>query len=453
MEERLTSVRATGPRLIKRLRLLKAVGLCAVGFAAVSLGMGGCGSNEDGDTAKTTDDLDKRLNELRAVPYTSVTEEPVEAHESGVVHYDPAKAWNGYNLFSAQVTPRAYLLDMNGNVVREWRYPERAKGLWHHVVMLADGSAVIVNMYNHLLKLDWDSELVWKRPMYVHHDVVELPDGSFYVIGVELWTYRGLIVRFPAIVHLTSEGEQTSKWSSLRHLDEIKQVFDTRSFLDTVLDSMLARNAWPAVYDEITKRPEIFDAGDGEVQYDHFHMNTINLLPDTPLGRTDNRFGAGNLLVCFRNVNQIGVIEKGTMRPVWAWGEGVLEWPHHPTMLENGNILVFDNGVKRGYSRVIEIDPGAGTIVWDYVGEPPESFYSYGKGSAQRLPNGNTLICSGDQGRTFEVTRDGEIVWEWFNPMITGRRRVQIYRMMRLSPDVVEPLLRDGNGAGDEVRG
>jgi hypothetical protein len=417
--------------------------LCLV---AVSLSIACCGSKEDDDAAKATKELDKRLNELRAVPYTSVTEEPVEPSESGVVRYDSTKAWNGYNLYSAQITPRVFLLDMDGYLVREWRYPEEAKGLWHHVIMLADGSAVIVNMYNHLLKLDWNSGLVWKRPLYVHHDVVELTGGTFYAIGVEVWKYRGLIVRFPAILHLTSEGEEITKWSSFSHLDEIKQVFDTKSFLDTVLDSMLARgDSWLAVYDEIAKRPEIFDAGASEVQYDHFHMNTLNPIPATPLGRDDERFTAGNLLICFRNVNQIGILDRDTMKPVWAWGEGELEWPHHPTMLDDGDILIFDNGVKRKYSRVIELDPVTETIEWEYVATPPESFYSYGKGSAQRLPNGNTLICSGDQGRTFEVTRDGEIVWEWLNPMITGKRRVQIYRMMRLSPDVVEPLLKSAN--------
>jgi hypothetical protein len=174
-------------------------------------------------------------------------------------------------------------------------------------------------------------------------------------------------------------------------------------------------------------------------------MNTVSILPDTPAGRADARFRAGNLLTCFRNVNQIAVLDRDTMEIVWAWGEGDLEWPHHPTMLDDGSILIFDNGVVREYTRVIELDPISETIMWEYVGDPPESFYSPTRGSAQRLPNGNTLICEGDRGRCFEISRAGEIVWEWINPATDDRgRRAQIYRMMRYQPEFIESLLEAG---------
>ncbi|MFH1311850.1 MAG: arylsulfotransferase family protein, partial [Candidatus Eisenbacteria bacterium] len=85
--------------------------------------------------------------------------------------------------------------------------------------------------------------------------------------------------------------------------------------------------------------------------------------------------------------------------------------------------------------------PVTETVKWQYIGDPPRSFYSEQKGSAQRLPNGNTLICDGDNGRAIEVTMAGEIVWEWLNPATEEGRRVQVYRMIRLDPGVVEPLL------------
>ena len=57
-------------------------------------------------------------------------------------------------------------------------------------------------------------------------------------------------------------------------------------------------------------------------------------------------------------------------------------------------------------------------------------------GSAQRLPNGNTLIAETDRGHAFEVTKDGEIVWEFYTPVevrwgIEGRPA--IYRMTRVA--------------------
>jgi hypothetical protein len=134
-------------------------------------------------------------------------------------------------------------------------------------------------------------------------------------------------------------------------------------------------------------------------------------------------------------------LEKDTYRVLWAWGEGELQHPHHPTMLENGHMLIFDNGVKRKYSRVVELDPASATIVWEYKAEPAEDFYSFSRGSAQRLPNSNTLICESDKGHAFEVTEEGEVVWAWLNPAIRGKHRETIYRMTRLPSTYVEGLL------------
>ena len=66
--------------------------------------------------------------------------------------------------------------------------------------------------------------------------------------------------------------------------------------------------------------------------------------------------------------------------------------------------------------RVIEVDPETNEITWEYRGEPAISFYSYNISSAERLPNGSTLICEGAPGRIFEVTPSQDIVWEYINP-------------------------------------
>jgi hypothetical protein len=124
-----------------------------------------------------------------------------------------------------------------------------------------------------------------------------------------------------------------------------------------------------------------------------------------------------------------------------GWGPGILEYPHHPSVLESGNILVFDNGGReRSYSRILELDPGANRIVWQYVGKPRESFFAPVMGASQRLPNGNTLITESTSGRVFEVTRDGETTWQFLNFEVSKRgegkgKRATIYRMMRYSPD------------------
>ncbi len=373
-----------------------------------------------------------RLEQLKSLPYTAVTDYEAGTVEAGVLVSKPDKVYRGYNIFCSRILPEVYLMDMDGAIVHTWSRPGDDIWVWDHAVMQPNGDVIVINKFKDLLRLAWDSEVVWQREMDVHHDVAILPDGSFYAIlrGAEL--HRGLAVRFPSIVHFTPDGEEIDRWYTYEHLAEIMETFDRRSFLDTILDSMLAAGSEIEFTETVPGKIEANTLKDGRVLYDYFHLNTVTILPETPLGERDPRFREGNLLICFRNVNQIAILDRDTREILWVWGEGMLQWPHHPTMVDSGNILVFDNGVLRGASRVVEVDPVTGSVEWEYAADPPETFYTFEKGSAQRLPNGNTLICDGDNGRAFEITQEGEIVWEWLNPVLRKGRRVQVYRIERL---------------------
>jgi hypothetical protein len=143
-----------------------------------------------------------------------------------------------------------------------------------------------------------------------------------------------------------------------------------------------------------------------------------------------------------RNVNLILILDQDDLRVAWSWGPTELDQPHMPTMLEGGNILIFDNGSLRGFSRVLELNPLTEEVVWKYQAQPATDFFSELRGSNQRLPNGNTLICESERGRVFEVTRSGEIVWEFWNPEIIEGKRKRIYRFLRLPPAFVDPILQ-----------
>jgi hypothetical protein len=132
-----------------------------------------------------------------------------------------------------------------------------------------------------------------------------------------------------------------------------------------------------------------------------------------------------------RKLNLIALLDPETEKIIWKWGPGNLCEQHHPTLLENGNILVFDNGTTKSHSRIVELNPVSKNIVGEYT---QENFYSERRGANQRLPNGNTLITDSDNGRVFEITGDNKIVWEFFNPQINveEKKRAVIYRMMRI---------------------
>jgi len=336
---------------------------------------------------------------------------------SGVVRHDRARAHPGYNLYGSG-THQVFVVDMEGTRVHTLSLaPDRQRTTFAE--LLADGTLAVVCNYQLLTRLDWDSRVVWESPVRAHHDIAERADGVLYVPYRKPETYRGRTVRFDGLALLAPDGKPLSGWYSFEHLEELARHHPP-SPLDT-----------PAPVDE--PRPER--------PPDYHHLNTVELLPDTELGRRDRRFRAGNVLVCFRNLSVILVLDQDDWSVQWSWGQGELEGPHMPTMLPDGHILVYDNGVVRKWTRVLELEPTSGAIVWSYEGQPRESFFSELRGSAQRLANGNTLVCEADRGHVIEVTRAGEIVWEFWNPEVSDEGRRPIYRCMRYPAERIEPLL------------
>ena len=121
------------------------------------------------------------------------------------------------------------------------------------------------------------------------------------------------------------------------------------------------------------------------------------------------------------------------------WGESDFWFrQHQPTLLENGNVLVFDNLGLRESSAVIEFDPNRREILWIYRGDRENPFFTKTCGSCQQLGNGNILITESDPGRAFEVTSDKKIVWEYINPYRAGEENeliASLFEVVRLNPD------------------
>jgi len=153
---------------------------------------------------------------------------------------------------------------------------------------------------------------------------------------------------------------------------------------------------------------------------DWSHVNTVRELPDNRWFRSgDIRFRPGNIILLPRNQWHVLIVDKQTKAVVWKYRghfDGGLLDPHESYMISEGmpgegNILIFDNGgPNRRYSIVLEVNPVTSEVVWHY--KSPKDFYSRAKGSATRLPNGNTFISSDLQQRAFEVTPRGKVVWE-----------------------------------------
>jgi hypothetical protein len=124
----------------------------------------------------------------------------------------------------------------------------------------------------------------------------------------------------------------------------------------------------------------------------------------------------------------------GTVKDQKLFGQHNSQWIDRGLPGE-GHVLIFNNGMRRAngsYSTVDEIvlpvdakghyQQGTGKAfgpdkaAWTYVATKKSDFYAPFISGAQRLVNGNTLICSGTNGTIFEVTPKAEVVWKYVNP-------------------------------------
>jgi hypothetical protein len=372
---------------------------------------------------------DRALEEVNALGYVSWDSEADRSLRGVTVNVE-GRAAPGYNIYTDDVS-RIFLTDLQGKQVHEWKMPV-SKRWCEHAELLENGDLLVLCVNRSLTRIDWSGKILWDRSLAAHHDVAVLPDGSFAALSRRERAYQGRHVYFDEIVTLSGDGERLRRWSTF---DDLEELLEHHSPVD--LDNLPA-----PPFDRTRKAP---------VKIDYYHMNSLEALPATPLGERDRRFRAGNLLVSFRNADLIAVLDQESYEVQWSWGTETLDFPHMPTMLESGNILVFDNGARRGFSRVLEIRPPKGKIIWKYRGKPAKAFYSRWRGGNQRLSNGNTLICESERGHVLEVAPKGEIVWEFWNPEIKSGKRKRIYRFMRLPPRLVDPLLRrTGDTPADE---
>jgi len=351
----------------------------------------------------------------------------------GVTKYVPEKCQPGFTLFSPAWGNTEYLIDPRGLLVHRWRVTHS------NLAELLDGG----NLFTHncgrwLEELTPDSETVWRWEgdetfeAPTHHDFYCDRDGEVVTLAAVREPVReGLFVpgtepeylRTDVVLRINRRREIVWRFSFGEHLEELCD---------------LAGYPRPIPYKRRDESGRLVPYG----RPDWAHANTIEVLGPTPLGERDDRFRAGNLLFSLRHVDTIGIIDPDRDAIVWCYGPGVLDGQHQPTMLDNGNILVFDNGTARGHSIVREIEPITGQIVWQYA--DGENFFSPFRSGNQRLANGNTLICECDAGRLFEVTPAKEIVWEFHSPFVgqgsehLGKR---IHRATRYSPEQVQPVL------------
>jgi hypothetical protein len=392
----------------------------------------GCSSDTDNqDTAENN--RQAQIDKLRTLPYVGGTKAKA-SDPTGVTMFDRQRSQQGYNLYSIQDLCMAKLIDAEGNVINSWSYSE--PGRWEHSELLPNGDLLVVGALGsvrdlsgprdptfddgrYLLRFDWSGALLWKKHFNTHHDIEMTPSGDFLLMSFE-WRsggHRGNSVRADQLLLLDQNGTLKTTYSLLDAIRKEGSGFELNR-----------------VEPKKTRKRSTIDL---------LHSNSVEWMVDPALAERHDLYDLNHILVCFRHQDRVAVFDWDTETVVWSWGQGELSGPHDAHTLANGNILIFDNGLQSFRSRIVEVDPMTDTIVWQYVADPPRSFYTQSKGSVQRLPNGNTLISESNKGHGFEITPEGEVVWDYISPnMLNKKNRAAIVRMTRFPESFVEAILK-----------
>ncbi|MDD8025424.1 MAG: arylsulfotransferase family protein [Acidobacteriota bacterium] len=371
---------------------------------------------------------------LESLPYLAHVDHAAEKTD-GVLAFDPETAWPGLNLYNSYYKPGAYLLDMAGRTLHTWRPPESGSR-WQYVAVCGDGDLLVLVEDSCLMRLNWDSRVLWRRDMRAHHEIAVAENGDIYtLISREEVVLIGPVpvpIIDDVLVVLSPEGVVRRRISLANVLAGELSGWNALAVYSRIINPQDL--FWKTIRDRRT-RPFLLPRA---TSFDPFHANSIEIFDrDVPeLGRK------GDVLISLRSLDLVAVVDMETEKEIWSWGPGSLQEQHRPTLLDNGNLLVFDNGTKRKYSRLIELEPRAKSIVWEYKGGDSDPFYSNWGGTAQRLENGNTLVTETSGGRVFEVTREGRTVWDFYNPDLQDDgRRASIYRMTRITAPPLQASL------------
>jgi len=372
--------------------------------------------------------------------------------------------YDGYTLFGPEYSRYTFLINNNKRIVHFWKsdytdclgnYLTEDGYFIRMCLPRANPTFLSGGVSGRVEKFDNESNLIWEfeytNDQYcLHHDIEPLPNGNILMIA---WEYK-------TIDEAINAGRDPGKLSGALWPDHIIEV-EPIGF--SGYDIVWEWHAWDHLiqdfdpskdnYGDVGEHPELIDINYGPNTRDWTHFNSL-----------DYNEEFDQILISAHNFNEIWVIDHSTTSSeaaghtggnsgkggdiLYRWGNPIAyragdiidqkfigqhyaQWVMKGCPGE-GNILVFNNGGRnRFYSSVDEIIPpidengnysyttgmayGPEEQIWVYTTDIPSDLFSMIMSSAQRLPNGNTLICSANQGWILEVTYDKEIVWEYTN--------------------------------------
>ena len=308
------------------------------------------------------------------------------------------------------------LIERDGTLINEWdlrihelmpdvsacRNPPATdwNAIPHGTLITPEGDIIFGFESCGMVRLDRCGNKKWETtPTITHHSPGFRSGGGFVFMGGEFVDKTGPQVEWPfdgpywedTVIKLTEEGEVDFRQPMTRILKDggFAPIITAGSGFRTKVD--------------------------GE-----FHLNDVNELPPE-LAAAFPMFEAGDMVMSLRNMNMILVTNADATEVKWS---RIGPWirQHDPDFNPDGTITLFDNhsdesldGDREGGSRIWSVDPATDEATVLYGGTPEQHMYSPERSTHQVLSNGNIMITEAQSGRSFEVDRAGNILWEYIN--------------------------------------
>lgn len=347
---------------------------------------------------------------------------PAKHPGDGVTINISDKTSDGYTLLTSMWNDSSgfKLIDMYGTELYNWRvsyteiFPDADSidisiGDWdvgiHGSVIYPNGDIVFnINLHG-LVKIDKNSNVLWKLKDEYHHSVHKDEHGYLWVPARKKLD-EDVLSNYP-LIKPPFYLDYICKLSPDGELLEKVALYDI--FINSGLEALLFADG------------TIFTVNATD---DIMHLNDIEIL-GSDIANSFPQFQAGDIIASMRQLNLLMVIDPKTYLIKWHM-TGPYIRQHDPDFSLDGGILVFDNRVDiksssdiggniLGGSRILSIDPVSRLATNVYQGDSDNKFYSNIAGKLQLLPNSNILITEYGKGRIFEVTPSGEIVWTYIN--------------------------------------
>jgi len=352
------------------------------------------------------------------------------------------QAFKGLNLVTrvaAGLELSAEIMDMDGRKLHAWnidwfriwpnsdhlpgdQVPKLKPGTHIHGVIVLENGDLIFNFERcGLVRLDRDSNVVWRLPYQTHHSLHMHDDGNLWVCGQKRHTEPDS--RFPrrlppfdeyTLLEVSQAGRIVEEWSVAELLCE---------------NGLCGLLSLGSLKNEST-----------QIHGDLLHLNDVEPFPSNI---EEDFFEQGDILVSLRNINTVLVFNRQS-RKIKFICTGWFVRQHDPDFIDGNRFSVFDNNTigpeeQDNKSRIVIVSARTGTSQVYFEGTPSAPFYTSIMGKHQWLPNGNLLITESRQGRAFEINPRGEIVWEYVNYVDRGVVGL-VDEVQRLSPDYIRFL-------------